>query len=1423
MRINLAIGSLLALVTLALATTASAAEVEAWPAIEQQYSETVQSLLKRFCLDCHSTEKREGELDLERFQRLSDLRQGASTWLKVAEMLDSREMPPKDAKPQPTANERQAIRSWIERFLGAQAVATAGDPGPVVLRRLNNAEYTYTIRNLTGVATLDPAREFPADGAAGEGFTNAGNALAMSPALLTKYLDAGKEVASHAVLLPDGFRFSSTATRQDWTNEILAEIRAFYGQFTAQSGGERVNLQGIVFDTNEGGRLPLEAYLAATLAEREALAGGKRSLEEVARERSLNAKYLGTLWTSLNSPEPSLLLDGVRARWRAAGPDDAAPLAAEIVAWQKGLWRFATVGHIGKVGGPKAWQEPVSPLAASQELRFKIPPLAAEQDVTLSLVVSDAGDGNEHDFLVWRQPRLIAPGLPDLLLRDVREVTRDLLASRERLFAGAAKYLTAADEASAAGTPVDPDELARKHELDAVGLRAWLAYLGIGAGPVELKSHFTEKITSAAGYEFIRGWGTHETPLLLANSSDQHVRVPGNMRPHSVAVHPSPTLRVGVGWQSPVAAAMSIEGQVAHAHPECGNGVTWSVELRRGTTRQRLAAGIAHGDKSAKFGPLQNVEVQPGDLVSLLVGPRDRNHACDLTAIELKLSTSGDQPQTWILADDISPDVLTGNPHPDRLGNERVWHFYTEADQGEANEDSVIPAGSVLSKWQSAKDAAQRQKLAEQLQALLVSGPPADERSPDAQLYRQLASLSGPLLSRRLAAKIEQKELTPSAGDPAADANSAAAAWGLDPAIFGKHPKGDSVDPASLCVPAPSVIEFKLPADLVQGRELVATGQLDPGSGAEGSVQIQVIAGQPPREPGLVPSEVKITAGGGQWTADNRRVSFAAPILVNEESSARKRIERALHDFRQLFPPALCYTKIVPVDEVVTLTLFYREDEHLVRLMLDEAQAARLNRLWDELHYVSQDALTLVDALVQLIEYATQDADPKVFEPLRQPFADRAAAFRQRLVDSEPRQLEALVAFAAQVYRRPLAAAESQELRAVYRRLRQQQLPHDEAFRLTLARVLVAPQFLYRLENAPPGEKPGPVSDFEVATRLSYFLWSSGPDKELHATAARGELKNPDVLAAQALRMLKDARVRRLATEFGCQWLQIYDFAALDEKSERHFPSFIQLRGDMQEESILLLTDLFQNDRSILSLLDADHTFLNEALAGHYGISGVTGAEWRRVEGVKQHGRGGILALSTTLAKQSGASRTSPVLRGNWVSEVLLGQRLPRPPKDVPRLPDDETATEGLTVRELVQRHASDERCASCHVRIDPLGFALESYDAIGRRREKDLAGRPLDTHAKLQDGTQFDGLDGLRSYLLSQRRDDFVRQFCRKLLGYALGRGIQLSDEPLLAEMQAHLKQHDYRFSAAVEKIVRSPQFREIRGRDAPPEESPP
>lgn len=1366
------------------------------------FAKDVKPLVENYCLKCHSTEKQKGDIDLEQFTSADAVFKHPKPWEQAFEQLLNGDMPPKD-KPQPSVEERERLVKGVNALLEEVSRARGADPGPVLLRRLNNAEYTYSIRDLTGVESLDPAKEFPADSASGEGFMNVGNSLVMSPTLVTKYLDAAKEIAKHAVLLPDGIQFSPAIYPRDWTDEKLAAIRGFYARFTENGGGSSVNLQGIKFDTKDGGILPLDKYLEATLAEREAIWSGGKTLAAVARQRGLSAKYLGLLWTALNDTHPSLLLDQVRAQWRAAKPGEAASLMGDIHQWQQSLWRFTSVGHIGKRDGPKAWQVPVIPLAAAREVRLKLPaPVGEEKAVTVYLTTSDAGDGNEHDFAVWENPRLVVPGRPDLRLRDVRTAVAALTGYREKLSSSTAGCLAAAAEITGAVNDEEISNLAQKHSVEPAMLRAWLEFLGIGTGGAKIEAHLTQKMEKAESYEFIKGWVGADALSVIANSSDQQVRIPGNMKPHGIAVHPSPKLRVNVGWRSPVATVLRVEGQVQHVHTECGNGVEWVLELRRGASRLRLAAGVAQDAKEFKFGPLEQIAVQPGDVVCVSVGPREGNHSCDLTAIDLNLR---DATQEWDLAKDVSPDILVGNPHADRLGHPEVWHFYSEPDNG-ATANPVIPVGSLLAKWQTSGDTAERQRLAEELQKLLAADAAVPAReSPDGKLHRQLTSLNGPLLGSFLRKKQTLEQLPPK--------TEVASEWGIDPARFGPSAGSGKLGDNSLMVKAPSVVAVRLPAELAEGCELVATATLDSEKGAEGSVQMQALSSKPGNL-GLVVGKSREGGNKGTWSDGELPVISDSPILVRDGTAARQRLETALESFRQLFPAALCYTKIVPVDEVVTLTLFYREDDQLRRLLLDDAQTAEIDRLWGELHFVSQDPIKLVDVFDQLWQYATQDADPSAFEPLREPIKRHAEEFKKLLVDSQSAHLESVLRFAERAYRHPLARAEADELRGLYRKLREQELPHDQAIRLTLARTLVAPAFLYRTEDAAPGDHAGPVNDWALATRLSYFLWSSVPDEELRAVAATGKLHEPEVLKAQTRRMLQDPRVRRLANEFACVWLQIYGFESLDEKSDRHFPTFAQLRGAMYEEAVRFFTDLFQNNRPILNVYDADYTFLNGPLAEHYGIPGVSGAEWRRVEGVKKYDRGGILGLGATLAKQSGASRTSPILRGNWVSEVLLGDRLPRPPKDVPRLPEDE-ATETLTVRQLVEKHSTDPRCAGCHIRIDGFGFALEGFDAIGRSRTKDLGGRAIETRTKVFDGTTVENARGLRDYLLTKKRANVMWQFDKKLLGYALGRAVILSDRPLLTDMRHELEARNFEFGTAVEAIVLSHQFREIRGRD--------
>jgi hypothetical protein len=1386
----------------------SAASSQTGETTAAQFDHIVRPLLSAFCLKCHSTEEHKGDLDLERFTTSSEVLKDSKVWERVIEQLTFGEMPPKEEL-QPVEEQVQQLLDWVNRALDESVLANAGDPGPVVLRRLNNAEFTYTVRDLTGVESLDPVREFPADSAAGEGFMNTGNALVMSPAMIAKYLDAGKDIANHAVLLPDGLRFSSGTTRRDWTEEILAEIRNFYASFTEAGGAETVTQQGIELDKSRGGRLPLGKYFAATLELRD----DAKDVQAIARERGLSPKYLAALLDLLNSNEPSLLLDPLRARWRAATPADAASLAADIAQWQNVLWKFSAVGFLGKAGGPTAWMEPVTPLSSKQEVRLQLAATTDGNEVVVYLAAGDAGDGNANDLVIWQQPKIVFPGRPDLLLRDVPDFIRETMGRREKIVAATAQYLGAAAEVSNSLSNPDVAELSRRHGIELEALTAWLDYLGLGRAAPFKPDLLTAQLLKPGGLDSVNGWGSSETPSLIANSSDQPLDFYGVMKPYGVHVHPSPTLDVAVGWRSPLAGAVRIESRVMDANTGCGNGVAWYLELRRGDALQRIAHGTSEGGKEAIAGPFESLNVQPGDVISLLIGPRDGSHICDSTEIELVITSLGEDRREWSLARDVSPDVLAGNPHADRFGNAGVWHFYTEA-VSDHQTDPAIPVGSLLAKWQSAGSAEDKLNLAQAVQTLLTSPAPAAKEDPDSILYEQLTALRGPLLAGAWNVRSQ-----PQKADSAAVANNQepvtpATEWGVDGATFGQHPNGSNIDADSLCVRAPSVVTIRLPAELVVGSELVTTGVLDPVSGAEGSVQMQVLTTEPADLKALLPGTSIFQTSKANYSDPDQPVIHSTPIIIVEGSATSKRIESDLAEFQRWFPAALCYTKIVPVDEVITTTLFHREDGHLSRLLLDDAQNARLDRMWEELHYVTQDAFMSVDVLEQILEFATQDGDPKVFEPLIEPINQRAEAFRQMLTDTEPRHIESVLEVAGRAYRRPLTDPEKEELRGLYNELRMEELPHDDAIRFMLARVFVAPAFLYRLEKAPPGATSGPVSDWELANRLSYFLWSSMPDAELREAAAAGMLHTPDVLTAQARRMLSDPKVRRLATEFACAWLHIYDFESLDEKSEVYFPTFADLRGPMYEEAILFFTDAFQSDAPVLELFDTDHTFLNEKLAEHYDIPGVTGTEWRRVDGVKQFGRGGILGLGAMLAKQSGASRTSPILRGNWFSEVLLGEKLPRPPKDVPPLPEDE-ATETLTVRQLTERHTSDPRCASCHARIDGYGFALEGYDAIGRARTRDLADRPIDTRSTLFDGTPVEGADGLREYLLTQKRDAVLQQFCRKLLGYALGRGVISSDKPLLTEMQEQLQAHDYRFSAAVEAIVCSKQFTEIRGRD--------
>lgn len=1354
------------------ATIAAADDRESSNSLD--YRNRIRPLVAQYCDDCHSGETTEADIDLGAFATHADLRRQVGVWLKVRAMLDSRQMPPKDSR-QPTDDQRKLLQSWVREFLAHEAEASAGDPGPVVLRRLNNEEYNYSVRDLTGVASLEPTREFPVDGAAGEGFINTGAAQSMSPALAAKYLDAAKEVASHAVLVPDGIAFSEGRSRREWTDERVAAIRRLYSQFTVTSDVQ-LEVGGTGRVPNEGGAIPLAKYLIATLEEREALRAGRKSVEDVAGERSLNAKYLGILWQTLSADRrpsngTSLLLDPLRELWRSAAPDDVEKLEAWIGGHQRVLFQYNPIGHIGKDGKSKVWMDIATPITNRRDFSVRL----TEQDsgdVSIYFSASDAGDGREGDFVTWQRPRLVIENGPDILLRDLAGLQQSLEKARTEALARTTDYLAAIAEIQAGGENLTEELLAvmaERHELEPGALKAWASYLGVGPSePVVVSGHF-EKTETHGDYNFIRSWGTGATPLVTANSSDNQVRIPGIARAHGITAHPSPTHFAAIGWQSPIDGLVRIEAQLSDAHPECGDGQEWFLQHRTSRQIGNLWKGQFRTGGSAKMRP-QQISVRKGELISFILGPGG-NYTCDLTEMNLTITEVQGEKRTWDLAGDVSSDLLASNPHADRHGHPKVWHFYTgkmstvHRDQGAP---VSVPAESLLHHWQRASDAAKRTELARRVQQLAMGNPPRTANSPDGVLYAQLRNLSmSPRTVESLLSDVSAEKVT-------ADKR------------FGNHPRGHETAATDLVVQAPAIVEFKIPARLAAGRTLVVSGVLDPQAGRDGTVRLEAGLNR------IAPSAIGV----------------ASPIVVSEGSRARDRLLTAFADFRELFPPHLCYERIVPVDEVVTLTLFYRQDDALQRLMLDDEQTATLDRMWDELLYVAREPLWYEVAFEQIREFATQDRPDlvKVWDPLKPQVIARANAFREHLLDTEPAHRAAVLEFAGRAWRRPLTGDQRAGISQFYRNLRTAEMSHKDAIRLTLARVLTSPAFLYRREVQPDGSQPQPVTDLELASRLSYFLWSSVPDAELRRVAESGGLANDKALTEQTRRMLKDPRTRRLAIQFACQWLHLRNFDQDDNKNEKLYPEFAALRGDMYQETVRFFEDMFRSNGPILEMLDADHTFLNEALAKHYGIGGVEGPQWRRVESVRSHARGGILGMASLLASQSGASRTSPILRGNWVYETLLGERLPRPPANVPQLPDN--VPQGLTARQLIEKHSSTAACAKCHVKIDPFGFALEQYDAIGRLR---TAG--VDTRTTLEDGTEIDGINGLREYLSNRRRNDVVRQFCRKLLGFALGREVQLSDEPFLDRMMERLGDNDYRFSIAVEEIVLSDQFRKIRG----------
>jgi hypothetical protein len=662
---------------------------------------------------------------------------------------------------------------------------------------------------------------------------------------------------------------------------------------------------------------------------------------------------------------------------------------------------------------------------------------------------------------------------------------------------------------------------------------------------------------------------------------------------------------------------------------------------------------------------------------------------------------------------------------------------------------------------------------------------------------------------------------------------------------FGVHPDGRKLDPDSLVLKVPSTIEIALPADAVKDQRtshFYADASLD---GKQAALRIAWV--------GLLNQKPK-----------GENVPGTA-LLVAPDHPAAKQFAASCETFCRLFPNRFYF-----VDETRGISAgfhliegFFRDDQPLYNSVLSDDEKRQLDRLWDELYFSTNIYDKMLHGFVffereerGFLKHtdfnSIREEDPALgkeenlrrfeeiylkrsnvtatgaelekhpihvfFEDIRQGLKHRAAQLKQ----AEPAYIRDLQNFAKAAYRRPLTEEETKKLLEFYRSIAEKdEFGIEQAVRASVIRILVSPNFCYRVELPPEGKEIRPVADLAMASRLSYFLWSSQPDKELLDLAARGELRKPDTLRAQVRRMLKDPKVGGFAQEFFGQWLQYGDFLKSESVNRQVFPEFDEaLKQAMFEEPTRFATALIQNDESVLGLLRSDTTYVNKRLANHYGIPfhGPAASDWEKASGLLQQGRGGFPGMAVFLTKNSQPARTSPVKRGFWVVHTLLGEHIPAPPPDVPVLPAKETETKGKSIRELLALHTENATCGRCHKRFDAVGLSMEGFDAIGKVRTKDLAGRPVDNLVRLPSGESAHGLPEFTNYLVAERKHEFTQTMCRKLLGFALGRSLELSDKALVDKMQTELEKNDYRFTILFETVVLSPQFRTQRGKEYVP-----
>lgn len=547
---------------------------------------------------------------------------------------------------------------------------------------------------------------------------------------------------------------------------------------------------------------------------------------------------------------------------------------------------------------------------------------------------------------------------------------------------------------------------------------------------------------------------------------------------------------------------------------------------------------------------------------------------------------------------------------------------------------------------------------------------------------------------------------------------------------------------------------------------------------------------------------------------------------------------------------------------------YFRDDAPLYNLLLDESQQHELDKLWTELNFIAlvpfrqykqflwferaeppsiltnaefngfrpEDGDIITEKRIKElgeVYYAKimeSNPNPATVQAVQDYFVRINAAIRaleQARLAAEPSQVQALLNFAQRAYRRPLTETEKADLVGFYKKLRAMNLEHEEAIRDSVVSVLMSPSFCYLVDlpgnSGNPNQPTQSLNDYELASRLSYFLWSSMPDEELLRHAAAGDLHQPAVLVAQTRRMLRDNRAQALATEFAGNWLDIRRFEEHNAVDRERFPGFTnELREAMFQEPIHFFANVIRQNGSVLDFIYGNYTFVNPVLANHYGMPEpkVAADEWVRVDDAQKYSRGGLLPMAVFLTKNAPGLRTSPVKRGNWFVTRLLGETIPAPPPGVPVLPTDETKLGNLTLRQTLAKHREDPSCASCHAKFDSFGLVFEGYGPVGEIRAQDLAGRPVDTSAVFPDGSEGAGLAGLRTYLHTKVQDEFLDNLARKLMVYALGRSLQPSDDAVITAIRQKLPADGYRFDDFIEGIVTSPQFLTKRNPPTSPKE---